>query len=336
MTDKAGECDARSRIRENSEAASRIGGRILTNSATTTQIGIGKKFNRHGLAFVCFLALLSLVAGLGCGNGSEPSAVEHAPAKVTTKSGAVMVQMPAGFFQMGNKRGRDDEKPVHKVMIDSFFMDQYEVTQAEFEKLGKSEALANPSHFKGPDLPVEQVNWPLAARFCNARSRYEGLQPCYNEDTGECNFDATGYRLPTEAEWEYACRAGTDGDYSFGNDPRKLGDYAWFADNSGKQTHPVGQKKPNAWGLYDMHGNVAEWCQDIYDKAGYQASADKNPRGPADGKEYVLRGGSWKSTADPLRSAYRLGETAGFSDACLARDAIGFRCVRANEKHDPP
>jgi formylglycine-generating enzyme required for sulfatase activity len=229
---------------------------------------------------------------------------------------------------MGSRQGKDDEKPVHKVWVDSFLIDRHEVTQAEFEKLGKIEAFPNPSHFQGPDLPVEQVTWPQAARFCNARSRLEGLKPCYNEDTGTCDFEASGYRLPTEAEWEYACRAETDRDYSFGSDPRQLPDFAWFADNSAKKTHPVGQKRPNPWGLFDVHGNVAEWCQDVYDPGYYQASPQKNPCGPPDGKQYVLRGGSWKSPADALQSTRRLGEDPGFSDACLARDAIGFRCVR--------
>jgi formylglycine-generating enzyme required for sulfatase activity len=232
---------------------------------------------------------------------------------------------------MGSKHGREDEKPAHAVLIDSFLMDRYEVTQALWDKIGKAEALPNPSHFKGVDLPVEQVTWPQAARFCNARSRFEGLKPCYNEDTAECDFEANGYRLPTEAEWEYACRAGTTTDYAHGNDLKRLSEFAWLADNAGKKTHPVGQKQPNPWGLFDMHGNVAEWCNDIYDKDYYKSSPAKNPRGPVDGKEYVLRGGSWKSAAEALRSAYRLGETPGFSDACLARDAIGFRCVRKAE-----
>ncbi len=174
---------------------------------------------------------------------------------------------------------------MHKVWIDAFLMDRHEVTQAEYEKLGKIEAFPNPSHFQGADLPVEQVTWPQAARFCNARSRLEGLQPCYNEDTGACDFEANGYRLPTEAEWEYACRAGTDSDYSFGDEARQLGDFAWFADNSAKKTHPVGRKKPNPWGLFDMHGNVAEWCQDVYDPSYYKASPEKTPRGPDEGNE---------------------------------------------------
>ncbi len=281
---------------------------------------------RAGLACLILAPLLVL----GCHKVADAPVASQMPPVITTKSGIEMVRIPAGSFQMGSRNGRDDERPIHTVWVDSFLMDRHEVTQAEFEKLGKlaSEPFANPSHFKGPDLPVEQVNWPLAARFCNVRSRVEGLKPCYNEDNGECDFTADGYRLPTEAEWEYACRAGTDGDYSYGGDPRKLGDVAWFADNAGKKTHPVGQKKPNPWGLYDMHGNVAEWCQDVYDKSYYQASPERNPHGPADGELYVLRGGSWKSNADALRSAYRLGQTSGFSDACLARDAIGFRCVR--------
>jgi formylglycine-generating enzyme required for sulfatase activity len=274
----------------------------------------------------CGLVVCLALAGCGTGGNAVDGPIDSKPVTVTTKSGVEMVRIPAGTFEMGGRAA--GEGPVHRVTLDSFLMDRHEVTQAEYEKLGKIEAFPNPSHFQGPDLPVEQVTWPQAARFCNARSRVEGLKPCYNEDTGECDFTADGYRLPTEAEWEYACRAGTGTDYSFGDEARKLGDFAWFADNAGKKTHPVGQKRPNAWGLYDMHGNVAEWCQDVYDKGYYAASPDKDPRGPADGKEYVLRGGSWKSAADALRSSYRIGETPGFSDACLARDAIGFRCVR--------
>jgi formylglycine-generating enzyme required for sulfatase activity len=271
---------------------------------------------------------LAPLASVGCGKGENAAAQARMPSIITTTSGIPMVLLPAGYFEMGSRHGREDEQPVHKVWLDSFLIDQHEVTQAEYEKLGRSEAFPNPSHFKGQDLPVEQITWPQAAVFCNARSRLEGLQPCYNLETGTCDFEATGYRLPTEAEWEYACRAGSATDYAFGNDTRKLADFGWFVDNSAKKTHPVGEKKPNAWGLFDMHGNVAEWCQDVYDKDYYRASSEKNPHGPAEGKEYVLRGGSWKSPVEALRSAYRLGEIPGFSDACLARDAIGFRCVR--------
>jgi formylglycine-generating enzyme required for sulfatase activity len=271
--------------------------------------------------------ILLLAVAAGCNNGSKPAVNVVTPKIITTKSGIEMVVIPAGSFEMGSKTGRADEKPVHTVWLDSFLMDKTEVTQAEWEKLGNIEAFSNPSNFKGSDLPVNQVKWGAAANFCNARSKLEGLKPCYNDEI-VCDFDADGYRLPTEAEWEYACRAGTTADYSFGNDARKLGDVGWFADNAGKTTHPVGQKKPNPWGLLDMHGNVAEWCHDVYDKDYYSSGAGRNPRGPAEGKQYVLRGGSWKSVAEGLRSSYRLGENPGFADACLAPDAIGFRCVR--------
>jgi formylglycine-generating enzyme required for sulfatase activity len=272
--------------------------------------------------------LVTTLAASGCRPSGTSPDVAQAPPTTVTKSGVKMVLIPAGSFQMGSRHGPEDEAPPHTVWVDAFLMDCYEVSQAEYEKLGAIEAFPNPSHFKGVDLPVEQVTWPQAARFCNARSRLEGLKPCYNEDTAACDFAADGYRLPTEAEWEHACRAGTDTDYSFGSDVRKLGDFAWFADNSAKKTHPVGSKRPNAWGLYDMHGNVAEWCNDAYDKGYYKTSPERSPHGPADGKDYVLRGGSWKSAPDALRSSSRLAESPGFSDACLARDAIGFRCVR--------
>jgi formylglycine-generating enzyme required for sulfatase activity len=260
---------------------------------------------------------------LACQQADPPAAEENLPV-ITTKGGIEMVLIPAGTLTMGCRGGEENSSFVHQVSIDSFLMDRYEVTQAEYQRQG----FPNPSHFKGPDLPVEQVNWPLAATYCNARSRSEGLRPCYNEADSSCDYEADGYRLPTEAEWEYACRAGSTADYSFGNDTRQLGSYAWLADNSGKKTHPVGGKKPSRWGLYDMHGNVAEWCNDVYDPDYYRTSPESNPRGPADGKLYVLRGGSWKSAPEAVRSGIRQGELPGFSDACLARDAIGFRCVR--------
>ena len=277
-------------------------------------------------------ALLALLcSGLCCGRGTSPSGssavkttATPAPSVIRTTAGSAMVSIPAGTFLMGDRNGRSNEAPAHEVKIAAFSMDIYEITQADFARYD----LPNPAHFKGPQLPVEQVTWPQAAMFCNARSRAEGLEPCYNEDTAECNFAANGYRLPTEAEWEYACRAGSKTAYSFGADEGQLGRFAWFKENANKKSHPVGQKQPNAWGLFDMHGNVSEWCNDIYDEGYYQKASSENPTGPPEGKQYVLRGGSWASSADANRSASRVGENSGFSDACLARDAIGFRCVR--------
>ena len=213
---------------------------------------------------------------------------------------------------------------MHRVWVNSFLMDKYEVTQGQYGRF----PLPDPSHFKNQEHPTEQMNWTDATIYCNERSREEGLQPCYDEKTWECNFQANGYRLPTEAEWEYACRAGRNTKYFFGNDARKLKHYAWFAENSSKKTHPVGKKKPNPWGLYDMCGNVAEWCNDFYSADYYEASPDKNPKGPAKGGERVLRGGAWNSSAESCRSRYRVGDPS-INDTCLASDAIGFRCARS-------
>jgi formylglycine-generating enzyme required for sulfatase activity len=270
------------------------------------------------------LLALAAAAGSGCERTGAPSGSGATPPVIRTAAGIEMVLIPAGTFEMGSTRGKPDEAPVHTVRVDAFLLDRTEVTQEQFAKL----EMPDPSHFKDRTNPVEQVNWPQAVLFCNRRSEAEGLQPCYNEETAACDFQAAGYRLPTEAEWEYACRAGTTTDYSFGSDPRRLDAHAWFADNARKKTHPVGRKRPNPWWLFDMHGNVGEWCHDTYDRRYYAKSPEENPRGPADGKLYVLRGGAWTSRPGQLRSSARMGDNPGFADACLARDAIGFRCVR--------
>lgn len=267
---------------------------------------------------LCLLCLLALVPGCRRKSGTSQ------PVDMTkTKSGIEMVKIPGGWFNMGSKGASPDESPVHRVWIDSFWMDRFEVIQEHFKKY----QLPDPSHFKNPTNPLDQINWIDAALYCNDRSRAEGIEPCYDEETWECNFEANGYRLPTEAEWEYACRAGTGTKFSFGNDVRKLANYAWFTENSSGKTHPVGQKKPNPWGLYDMHGNVAEWCNDFYSENYYTDSATHNPRGPATAKERVLRGGAWNSSADSCRSTYRTSDPS-LDDTCLSSDAIGFRCVR--------
>jgi formylglycine-generating enzyme required for sulfatase activity len=293
-------------------------------------------------SLIVSLAALSLLSSCGK-SGSEdqnqpnpakapspsPEKLSANPVAVVTKSGVEMIYLPGGQFMMGTTQGDADEGPVHAVTLGSFMMDTYPVTHDMFVKV----QLPNPSHWQdNPKKPVERVRWRDAKGYCNERSRMEGLNPCYNEKTmdWECDYSANGYRLPTEAEWEYACRAGTDGLYDFGP-PEKLGQYAWFADNADQKTHPVGQKKPNRWGLYDMYGNVSEWCEDVYSPDYYQHSAPADPPGPpSPGKDVkrVMRGGSWKATAAMCRATFRQGQRTGDTDACFFTDFCGFRCVR--------
>jgi acetoin utilization deacetylase AcuC-like enzyme/formylglycine-generating enzyme required for sulfatase activity len=278
-----------------------------------------RQLDRRTVEVVHALLVLALVTG--CRQSKEPT---KAPEVIETTTGIQMVVIPGGWSEIGSNAGAADERPAHKVWVDAFLMDKFEVTQDEFRKY----QLPDPSHFKDPKNPLEQINWTDATLYCNERSRAEGLKPCYDEETWQCNFDANGYRLPTEAEWEYGCRAGTSTRYSFGDNPRRLRSYAWFGDNSRGRTHPVGQKKPNRWGLYDMHGNVAEWCNDFYSADYYKHSPEKNPRGPSQAKQRVLRGGAWNSSPESCRSSYRTSDPS-IDDTCLASDAIGFRCVRS-------
>jgi len=272
-----------------------------------------------------WLLMLVVLAATSCRRIDSPQTESQPPEIVQTRSGIEMVLIPGGRFTMGSDDAAADQAPAHEVWVDAFLMDRHEMTQEVYGKLVQP----NGSHFKGPQRPVEMISWAEAALYCNKRSRAEGFQPCYDEETAQCNFEADGYRLPTEAEWEYACRAGGTTRWSFGNDPGRLPKHAWFKDNAEKTTHPVKEKAANSWGLYDMHGNVAEWCNDVYDQDYYQTSPQKNPRGPAEGDKYVLRGGAWNSSQEACGAAYRVGENPGFQDACFARDAIGFRCVRS-------
>jgi len=267
--------------------------------------------------------VMSLLLFAGC---RKPEAAAAPSIKtIMTPTGIEMALIPGGTFVMGNEKGDDDEKPAHSVAVASFYMDRYEVTQKAYESLMGS----NPSKFKDPQRPVERASWVAAIKYCNMRSMKEGLQPCYDIEKVECNFAANGYRLPTEAEWEYACRAGTSGAYSFGENSADLGAHAWTKSNSGQTTHPVGQKKPNSWGLYDMYGNVAEWCNDRYGEKEYAVRAADNPHGPANGDERILRGGSWRGAEDRCRSSARASETPGLADVCFGYEAYGFRCVRS-------
>jgi formylglycine-generating enzyme required for sulfatase activity len=274
---------------------------------------------------ILFLSLITFILSQGCKRKSPDDVSKNsteAMTEVKAESGIEMVLLPAGRFTMGDK-DEIDAQP-HEVFISSFYIDKYLVTQQQYKKVMEE----NPSRWKADKNPVEQVRWSDAVKYCNTRSLKEGLLPCYDLKTWKCNFDANGYRLPTEAEWEYACRAGTKTKYFFGNDSSKLADYAWLDENSGGKPHPVGQKQSNPWGLYDMLGNVWQWCNDFYKVDYYQESPEENPRGPDAGETKVVRGGAWKFSADSCRSGYRYNEDPGYSDVCFGYDIYGFRCVR--------
>jgi formylglycine-generating enzyme required for sulfatase activity len=208
--------------------------------------------------------------------------------------------IPAGSFWMGEKR------QYHVTISRNFYMGKFTVTQSQWEAVMGE----NPSKFKGPDRPVETVSWEDCQRFIGRLNEYEGRGI---------------YRLPTEAEWEYVCRAGSETAYCFGNDENQLGEYAWYEVNSGHQTHGVGKKKPNAWGLYDLHGNVWEWCQDWLGYFPEEPATD--PAGPPSGSHRVRRGGGWLYGAQRCRSAHRYGSAPG-----NRLDDVGLRLLRSADE----
>jgi formylglycine-generating enzyme required for sulfatase activity len=252
------------------------------------------------------------------------------PEFITTKVGQIKLKrIPAGEFLMGSpdddKDAEAEEKPQHRVRITRpFYLGIYEVTQAQYETVMGE----NPSWFsatgKGKEKvagqstdqhPVEGVSWLDAVRFCNKLSEREGMNPFYQikgEDVSVPQWKGSGYRLPTEAEWEYACRAGSKTRFSFGDEQAGLGEHGWFEGNAGFRTHPVGQLVPNGFGLYDMHGNAWEWCWDGYGENSYAKSPADDPTGPLGAAHRVIRGGSWSNYPRYCRSAYRSWLTPGY------------------------
>jgi formylglycine-generating enzyme required for sulfatase activity len=228
---------------------------------------------------------------------------------ISSATGMEFVKIHAGEFEMGSsseEKGRSDfESPAHKVIISkSFYMGKFQVTQKQWKKvMGNS-----PSHFKGTDLPVESVSLNDVQKFINKLNVAERT---------------TKYRLPSEAEWEYACRAGTQTRYYFGDGELKLNEYVWYAENSGGKTHSVGRKKPNFWGLYDMQGNVWEWVQDKWHENYNDSPSDGSAWKDGDSTLRVSRGGSCYCNAELCRSASRFERKpeSRFSN-------LGFRLVR--------
>lgn len=267
---------------------------------------------------------------------------------------SAMVEIPAGQYQMGSRAGDQDEQPEHTVKISAFQMARTETTWGEFrafvaatgyntdaEKRGASYSWDSLGWHLIPGVcwrhdergklrmpgqeqfPVVHVSWNDAAHFCNWRSRQEHLQAVYTflADTVFIDFNADGYRLPTEAEWEYAAGRLNAGLFS-GKGP--VDSLAWHSGNARHRAHPVGQKRPNQLGLFDLTGNVWEWCQDYYSKDYYAQSKNRNdPTGPLPGDERVLRGGSWNNTPRHCRNTNRSSRFPDFSDG-----NVGFRIAR--------
>ena len=230
--------------------------------------------------------------------------------RLDPKTGITYILIPAGRFDMGSNDGAADEKPIHRITLTKpFLLGKYAVTNQDYQRYLEANPQIKPPEFfedplfNQPQQPVVGVSWEEAQAFCAW----------------------AGGRLPTEAEWEFACRAGSQQKFCCGDDVASLPDFAWFADNSGGQTQPVGQKKPNAWGLFDMHGNVWEWCQDWFGRDYYKRSPKTDPAGPAGGETRVLRGASCRNVdPDYLRSANRSGLPPG-----CRRIVVGFRIAYA-------
>ena len=297
--------------------------------------------------YIC-RALMLFFTTTGCGSFPRNNKRTMKPSvKKTLVAGISMVSIPGGTFRMGSRLSAEEvkkkfggdvdpykvEHPVHTVTLDGFEMSAHAITVDVYRKFvdttgyktdvergeganifngskweQKSDAhWRNPYYSQSDDYPVTCVSWNDAKAFCEWLS----------SETGN-NFS-----MPTEAEWEYACRAGTETIFYTGNNESVLARAGWYIENSGKKTHPVGQKEPNAWGLYDMHGNIWEWCNDWYDENYYSSSPSTNPSGPAAGSRRVIRGGCWFSNAGFCRSASRSGDppVPTYSD-------LGFRVVR--------
>ncbi len=242
---------------------------------------------KKGFLFNCFLMLVSVLMSL----------------EVITDVSHNYRFVEGGSFQIGSN-SETDEKPIHKVTVSSFYISKYEVTQKEWQEVMGN----NPSHFRGSDLPVESVTWYEVIEFCNKKSLKDGLTPCYSNisnkgDGVTCDWSANGYRLPTEAEWEYAALGGEKSKGYLYSGSNTLDQVAWYNGNSGSTTHTVGSKAANELGLYDMSGNVWEWCWDNF--SSYSDSAQTDPYGAESGSYHVIRGGSWSHYDTNCRVADR-------------------------------
>jgi formylglycine-generating enzyme required for sulfatase activity/uncharacterized surface protein with fasciclin (FAS1) repeats len=289
-------------------------------------------------------------ADIRCSNGVihvidgvlEPIGLGIGPARgPVTRIGLRMLTIPGGVFQMGTPPplglGTEDEGPQRTVQVSTFYLGEHEVTSKMYQELNPDQPNPAPKWIRElpPDqYPIGAVTWIQAVQFCNALSKLEGLVDYYEVKRGGDgilvyvpDLRGNGYRLPTEAEWEYACRAGSTGKFFFGNNEAKLNQYAWCGQ---VKSHPVRMKEANDWGLYDMYGNVAEWCEDWYAPYQEERTPLVDPRGPTAmpvAKRKVYRGGSYVRDARYCRSAWR-----GSAQMEFAHGAIGFRVARTPER----
>jgi len=331
--------------------ASNIGGTVI-NGATGSSYTIPTTLTAG--TYYYFVEVRAAGGAVSVRSNVAIVGVRRSP--ITSSTGIDLIDIPAGTFTMGSptsEANRSDETQHQVTISKGFYMGKYEVTQEQYqavtgttpsffdnsgEKIIIQQGLGIPydtapaaGEVQGK-RPVENVTWYDAVEFCNKLTAMEGLTPAYTitgrtpttgypitSATVTVNWNANGYRLPTEAEWEYACRAGTTTAYNTGN---TISDYTgWYSSNCNSRTHEVGKKPPNAYGLYDMHGNVLEWCWDWYGT--YASGAQTDPRGAASGSTRVLRGGGWRTSGQNLRSAYRNSDSPAYR-----YDYIGFRLVR--------
>jgi sulfatase modifying factor 1 len=282
-----------------------------------------------------FLKMVGIATSVATTGGCTPTLTKVAPMATPVPTLEEiepivpdMVLVEAGSFQMGSIDGLSDEQPVHTVHITRpFYIGKYEVTFEEYDRFCDDTMGINEPDDRGwgrGNLPVIGVDWYDAVAYCNWLSEKEGLTLCYSGKGKliQCDFSANGYRLPTEAEWEYAARGGqkSQGYEYAGSD--NVGDVAWYADNSGNQPHPVGQKQPNELVLYDMCGNGYEWCWDWYAEDYYASSPASDPTGPSSGTDRGRRSCHWNTDSDYLRVAYRSRDNPSYPGG------NGFRLVR--------